>query len=325
MSLGEEKIIKKQYRADYNKYKDELNRRFWNYQKKFFPDKDNYIDPSFSQDERPVFYNEKAEYNVVIKPSATKDEKDLIFNLLKKEKRHTHFRSMNSSQALAQSVLGNLAIYNHLELLKDIIDDYGVPLLDRAQLSSENFFMEHEIKHLGERRSTSLDGFFDGQYQVAIECKFTEEEFGPCSRQKEDHCNGNFTQQRGRIERCTKTENGAKYWKYIPKLFKWQNNTDLIPCPLNKNYQLVRNILAVCVRSNESVMPENGHMVLIYDDRNPSFQKDGKGFTSIEETRQSLKYPHLIRTCSWQSITKHLRTKDVLPWLTKELELKYSL
>ena len=72
-------------------------------------------------------------------------------------------------------------------------------------------------------------------------------------------------------------------------------------------------------------MPENGHMVLIYDERNPAFQKGGKGFTSIKETQQSLKYSHLIRACSWQNITKHLRTKDALPWLTKELELKYGL
>jgi len=320
-------------KEDYNDYKDELIRRYWDYRKKTFPNNNDFFDRTLPQIKRPpVFNKEKAGYNVIVKPDASQDEIDRLFNLQKN--RHQWFHSMNSSQALVQSVLGNLAIYDKLGFLSNLTDDSGLSLMEKARVSTDNFFMEYKINHLGESRSTSLDGFFDGQYQVAIECKFTEDEVGPCSRPnlktsasnyEKDHCNGDYTQQRERFERCTLTENGMKYWDYIPKLFKWQNKTDLIPCPLNKNYQLVRNILAVCVRSDENVMPENGHMVLIYDDRNPSFQKGGNGFIAIEETQQSLKYPHLLRTCSWQSITKHLRTKNVLPWLTKELELKYDL
>jgi hypothetical protein len=78
-------------------------------------------------------------------------------------------------------------------------------------------------------------------------------------------------------------------------------------------------------QSDGSVMPENGRMVLIYDDRNPSFKKGGKGFIAIEETMQSLKYPSLLRTCSWQCITRYMKMKSVLPWLTEHLELKYDL
>ena len=40
------------------------------------------------------------------------------------------------------------------------------------------------MTHLGERsgRSTEVDVFFDGPHRVSVECKFTEREFGRCSR-----------------------------------------------------------------------------------------------------------------------------------------------
>jgi hypothetical protein len=114
------------------------------------------------------------------------------------------------------------------------------------------------------------------------------------------------------------------YWKYIPELFKWGDTDDLTPCPLNKNYQLVRNILAACVRSN-GIASTNGHVVLIYDERNPSFQEGGDGFKSFTETREALKNPSLLRKCSWQRITNHLRSNRILPWLTDQLKQKYGL
>ena len=65
--------------------------------------------------------------------------------------------------------------------------------------------------------------------------------------------------------------------KYVPDLFTWKSDVDHVPCPLHKNYQLVRIILAACKRPTGSVLPEKGHVVLIYDERNPAFQKGGVG------------------------------------------------
>jgi hypothetical protein len=191
--------------------------------------------------------------------------------------------------------------------------------------------MEQEVSFLGEPRRTSLDGLISGKYQVAIECKFTESEVGSCSRPRlrtstsnyeTEFCDGTFTKQR---ERCALTEIEVLYWKHIPALFKWGNGADLKPCPLNKNYQLVRNILAVSVRADGSVSPANGHVILLYDERNPAFQKSRDGFAAFKETREALKVPSLLRKCSWQHITNHLRGKMILPWLTNQLESKYGL
>jgi hypothetical protein len=281
-----------------------------------------------------VFLIHQAWHNVITKPDATPEELSQLSRLVSSGERHKWFRSMNSSQAIAQSVLGNLAIYNRLNCLTELRDDEREPLFGKAQVSPKNFMMEHKINYLGELRPTSLDGFVSGTYQVAIECKFTEVEVGCCSRPllrssasnyNTDLCNGSFTQQLSRKERCSLTEIGVLYWKYVPELFEWQNEIDLIPCPLSKNYQLVRNILAACVRPDGKVWPESGHVVLIYDERNPAFQAGGNGFIAFTETRQVLKNVSLLKKCSWQHIVRHLKKKAILPWLTEQLDLKYGL
>ena len=241
---------------------------------------------------------------------------------------------MNSSQALAQSVFGNLRIYNHLYCLAGLTDDSGESLLGKARISNENFNIEYEVTHLREPRSTNLDVFFSGKYQVAIECKFTESEIGLCSRPllrrsdpnyDSDYCDGTYIKQRERMTRCSLTDIGVSYWNYIPHLFEWQNDIDIAPCPIGKNYQLVRNILAACVRSDGNVSPETGHTLLIFDERNPAFQQGGNGFIAFEQTRNAAKVSGILRKCSWQRIINHLRHEAILPWLTEQLELKYGL
>jgi hypothetical protein len=184
--------------------------------------------------------------------------------------------------------------------------------------------MEHKIDFLGEPRQTSLDGYISGNYRIAIECKFTEAEVGTCSRYKDEKCNGVYSVQENRKERCPLTESKILYWLYVPYLFNWENESDHNPCPLNKNYQLVRNILAVGVKPDGKTSHHNGHVVLIYDDRNPAFQKGGNGFIAYEETRSALLEPTMLRKCSWQRLVQHIRNKNILPWLTEHLSQKYG-
>jgi len=317
-------------------YKADLDQRYWEYQKSHFPVWQKFFDRQRAEKIRPPVFD-GAGQNVIVNPNASQPEIDALFALLPVSDRHKWFRSMNSSQALAQSVLGNLAIYGFLNILAELRDDdNGMPLLGKAEVLSDNFKMEFKIDYLGEHplHCTSLDGYLGGDYRVAIECKFTESEVGTCSKPQltsadskyeSDHCNGSYTRQRARKERCTLWEKGALCWKYIPQLFHWKNDVDLIPCPLNKNYQLVRNILAVGVNPDEQVSSANGHVVLIYDKRNPAFQEDGKGLVAFEETRRFLQEPTMLRKCSWQLIVQHMRNKGILNWLTEELKLKYGM
>ena len=316
-------------------YKAELNQRYWEYQKSRFPLWRDFFDRSLAQDMRPpVFLTHEAWRNVIFKPDAGQDEIDRLLALLPESERHKWFRSMNSSQALAQSVFGNLALYGFLGRLTGLQDDDGAALFGQARVTSDNFKMEHKIDYLGEPRPTSLDGYLGGDYRVAIECKFTEAEVGTCSRPRltsrnsnyaSEYCNETYTYQRDRQSRCSLTEVGVKYWHYIPKLFRWNGAEDLAPCPLHQNYQLVRNILAVGVKPDGQASPAHGHALLVYDERNPAFQEGGKGLAAFAATRAALWEPAMLRKCSWQRIVRHLRNEGILPWLTEQLASKYGL
>lgn len=316
-------------------YKADLIQRYWDYQKNQFSAGHNFFERPFVQDGRPpVFIRKEAWRNVIINPDADDLATRRLLALIPEGERHRWYGSMNSSQALAQSVFGNLATYDSLHYLSELEDDEGIPLFGKAQISSDNFKMEHKIDYLGEPRRTSLDGYISGDYRIAIECKFTEQEVGTCSRPRlkatvsnyeSEHCNGTYSIQRARRERCSLTEIGVLYWRYVPYLLNCKNDSDYNPCPLNKNYQLVRNILAVGIKPDGTASVNNGHVILIYDERNPAFQQGGNGLLAYISTQSELQEPTMLRKCSWQRIIKHIRERNILSWLTESLTLKYGL
>lgn len=315
-------------------YREDLLQRYWEYRETQFASEQELFNPRYQPPTSPpVFVRGKAWRNVIVNPTANEQKKKKLLDLIPRGEWHKWFGSMNSSQALAQSVLGNLFAYGCLDSLAALKDDEGMDLFGKAKISADNFKMEHKINHLAEPRQTSLDGYISGDYQIAIECKFTESEVGTCSRPRltsqdsnyeSEYCNGTYSIQRGRKERCSLTEIEVLYWQYVPQLFSWKGDIDLKSCPLNKNYQLVRNILAVGVK-DKTVSSDYGHVVLIYDERNPAFQENGDGLSAYIETKQALKEPTMLRKCSWQKIVSHLRAQNILPWLIENLNSKYGL
>jgi hypothetical protein len=240
---------------------------------------------------------------------------------------------MSSSQAIALSVFGNLKVYGFLGLLNGQHDEQGRPIFGDETITSENFRMEYKVDFLGEPRSTSLDALITGKHPVAIECKLMETEVGSCSRPtikdskpnyEKDLCDGTYTVQRGRSTRCSLTEIGVKYWSHVPGIFKWSADADMVPCPLRANYQFVRNLLAVSVPS-DAMSSGAGHVVLVYDERNPAFQKGGKGDAAYVETRNALREPDRLKRCSWQQIAGLICREKRLSWLADQLEGKFGI
>lgn len=315
-------------------YREAMIAGFWNYQASHFPEWGNYFERARGTDWRPpVFHKESADHNVLVKPGISDERKIVLLNEIPRRDRHRWFRSMSSSQALAQSVFGNLKLYDKLNLLRDLKDESGEPIFAEIELDPTSFTLEYHVDYLGEPRQTSIDVFINGNYRIAIECKLTEQEVGRCSRPRltmrdsnydQDHCNGTYSVQRGRRSRCSLTNIGVHYWKHIPKIFSWHDNEDLAPCPVYENYQLVRNILAACVR-DDMTSTSYGHAVLIYDERNPSFSEGGNGGKAYEQTREALLDRKLLRKCSWQQIVKNIRSCSDFHWLTKGLEEKYGM
>lgn len=318
--------------TDYDNFRRSLIRNYWTFQEENFRPWEKYFDRPNNDYRRPPVFLEK-NWNVITNPASTSVETERLLKVIPTGEHHKWFRSMNSSQALTLSVLGNLFVNNHLAALGDLKDDNDHSLLGNEKISFDDFEMEHKISHLGEPRSTSIDAFIPGEYQIAIECKFTESEVGVCSRPgltenksnyQKDHCDGSYSRQRGRKERCTLSENGIKYWEQIPQFFKWNKNEDMADCKLLRNYQLVRNILAAGVKPDGSALPTNGHAVLIYDERNPSCQPGGAIYKAYMETSEALIDSQMLRKISWQRIISHIRDQNLLPWLTDQLNQKYG-
>jgi hypothetical protein len=131
-----------------------------------------------------------------------------------------------------------------------------------------------------------------------VEVKFTEAEFGTCSRPRltvkdptfaRDFCNGTLTHQRGRKDRCALTEQKIRYWEHVPLIFRWTADADAYPCPLARTSQLVRNLLAISVADDGSLKTDNAHVLVIYDNRNPAFAPGGVADVQWNQTVKALR------------------------------------
>ena len=329
----------------YREFRGELVTHFWDFQRKHFQNKEELFERLFdlnNPNRPPVFKREHGDYNVLVNETwgdkTKKDIKAMIFDMEK----HRWFPSMTSSQALAQSVFGNLTVLGKLNCLASLTGDDGKPLFIRGTYYPGQLKMEHVIMYLGETaRKTHVDVFWGGDFQVAVECKLLEREVGSCSRPKlrektpsysEQYCRGCYTKQMGRDKRCSLTQIGIKYWEHVPWFFSWDPNIDHDPCPLNDTYQLVRNVLAASLKvsadneDGENAEGVDGHAVLIYDERNPEFLKGGKGWLAWEKTKEGLKKgkESLLQKCTWQQIISAMKRDPELSWLVDMLHEKYG-
>lgn len=313
-------------------YKKELVAGFWRY----VASRDalrGVLDRTEVGTRPPVFTPENADFNVIRALDDRPDRQARLLATLPRRRRHRWFRSMASSQALAQSVFGNLVVHDELRILGDIETEAGEPLVGP---SPETAQLEYEVDFLGEPRKTSLDVLVRSANgcQVAFECKLAELTVGMCSRPaltprkpnyERGHCDGTYTCQRSREVRCSLTNVGVAYWHHIPNLFDWSSDCDHRPCPVRETYQLVRNVLAVNVDGKGAFSPGKGHAVLLYDERNTAFGTEGACHAAYEQTREALREKSTLRRCSWQHILKHLRGAGVLKWLTDEVSAKYGI
>lgn len=317
-------------------YLSDLFVRFWAYRRRTFGDSDYFDRPvSDTQKRPPVFKSLHVDKNVLVRPGSSPLEQAAVVRTLTRQKRHTLFASMRSSQALTQSVFGNLKVGKQLDCLIDLQDETGLNLFPIA--APEACLLEHEVDYLGEakRAQTSVDVMFIKGYRIALECKLAEDQFGACSRPDlkdddpqylTDFCNGSHTLQMNRKERCALTGKGIRYWEFVPQLTSWSADVDHVPCPLRSTYQILRTLLAACVSPmpHPALDPTNGHVVVVFDDRNPAFRPGGQAHSALLATKTCLKDPTRLRKCSWQQIATAMRRNSQLAWLTDALSLKYG-
>jgi hypothetical protein len=326
--------------SEQQEYVDGMITRFWQYRENVFrglrcPDCSAQRDPHRPL-RPPVFCKIHQDRNVIIDPGASPANRASVLATLDKTRRHMWFGSMRSSQALAQSVFGNLQVSTKLHLLACLQSEEGLPAFFNVVPPGKDFAldrpMHHLRKYLGERIPTSVDLFVVESPVVAGECKLMEEEIGGCSRpnlpkKDEKYCDGRYVRPAGWTTRCSLAEkSNVRYWDYVPHLFpSWAANVDHDPCPLRVPYQLVRNVLAACLRSDGRLDRAAGHALLLYDNRNPAFRSNGAAAKAYESARTALVDPALLRRCSWQRLIGCLEQDPELRWLLAEIRAKYGL
>jgi hypothetical protein len=314
-------------------YLAELRTRFAIYRDAYFPDRSDWFEPRAHGD-AVVFKREHRDCNLLIPPCGVAENQRIV-GKIPRSKRHKHFGSMQSSQALAQSVFGTIDTLGRLPLLEMVKSEDGRPAFGPSLKQSQLEF-EKEMTTLGEgtRGATSVDIWFGGTYRVAVECKLGEAEFGTCSRtrlKREDKkfetefCNGSYTKQRGRAQRCTLTELDISYWKYAESAFGWPANRDHQHCPLKDTYQIARNVLAACATSDDQFDGRNGHALIIYDLRNPAMSNGGQCELQWRLAHDAIQTPGTLRRLSWQSLIAQWPTDEILDWLRARLKDKYGL
>lgn len=174
---------------------------------------------------------------------------------------HSGAASSHSSQALAVSVFGTIAVHPSRQVL---IDEALRLAFGWDSQGNGGWQVELEKRLpsslLGEPRPTQVDVLLqDKPGVVLLECKFTESGGGPCSQTKPlssgEHkgtiqCDGNYREQTNPVnwktDRCALSAKDIRYWKYIPRYFDLDRGKDYEPCPFaGPAYQYMRNILAV--------------------------------------------------------------------------------
>ena len=302
--------------------------RFWDWADRHHQDE---LDGGGRSGRPPVLRPEYASSALLVPPVPARASG--IVATVPEQERHRWFRSFSSSQSLTQSVFGAVRAFGRLDLFDGVTAECGLPAFFEDTRGA-SLALEHKVRNLDEPRQTSVDVFLEsGSRRVAVECKFTEREFGTCSRPRlgpkdsnydEQHCDGSYRVQRRRRERCALTEIGIRYWTYLPELFDWAANRDLQPCPFSEVYQLARNALAATVTANGLDL-SSGHVLVVYDVRNPEYTSGGTAQRQYEAVTRACRVPGLFRRLSWQRLAGAFTGAPELAYLVSGLEGKYGI
>ena len=231
---------------------------------------------------------------------------------------HKYVHHGLSSQAFLFNLLGPLVVDQQWHIFDEILHQAGIQLAGTttdAKFEVEDPKVFYEVK--GQPTSIDLCLYAGDEEKVFIEFKFTEKNFGGCSVFNGGDCDG--TNPANDFDLCYLHYIGRKYWELMRKhgLLTEQIKNDS-QCPFSTLYQLYRLILFT--------LAKNGHFLLLYDERNPSFlvERDNVKRGLFNRVYESL--PGNIKNkcyvLSVQSILPILQKHPDLDW-ANELKEKY--
>lgn len=224
---------------------------------------------------------------------------------------HDGAASSHSSQALAVSVFGTLAVHPSCQLLVDEMARVLFGWVPKKKDGEWQIRLEVVLPAdlLREPRPTQLDVLLQNKTSaMALECKFTERgglcsQTQPLSSGKHKgliQCDGYYRKQQNPVNdkwsRCALSAKKIRYWTYIPKYFDLANDTDHKPCPFaGTAYQYMRNALAAARWARGHKLARAG-FGLVY--------VDGQEFSMSREVA--------ARDSEWNRFVKNLREDTTL-------------
>lgn len=298
--------------ADYEVYKIELISRCRDYGKSF----SGAIDTETG--EGHVFLREQEDLNL-LNPT--------LASFIPRHNRHKWFRSMLSSQALAVSALGTMAQRRELPLLSELQCDDSLMLApEKLDFHLKAFEFTPKWLEMGKRKS-QIDAYAESpRWRLAIECKLTEPDVGHCQMSKDGEPQTAYDELPG-YKFCNRVMyNGAAYWRYWPEISHLPlPEACADDCPMHRTYQLARNVICAGIDQETGGFDGRGTALLLYDERNPSFQVNGDGLRSYETLKKALKDTSMLRSATWQSLAGLLVVSGGYEDLLLFLKEKYGI
>ena len=206
-----------------------------------------------------IILSEVAEY--VIREKERRLKEGIGFPL------HNYLHHGLSSQAMLLNLVGPLIVRNDYEPIRQVLAAKGLswqegPLSAQLEVEDRSLFNEDSSQ------PTSIDLMVThpSRPSLFVEAKFVEAEFGGCQVFKRGNCDGK--NPAGNFSHCYLHHIGRRYWDLMKShglLTEAWLSSPL--CPLSVYYQFFRELLFA--------LEQEGHFVLLHDERNPTFCCDG--------------------------------------------------
>jgi hypothetical protein len=240
-----------------------------------------------------------------------KEEQNRFFPL------HKYVHHGLSSQALVFNLIGPMIVRKDYQPLFNVLKKKNI-ILNQTVNEAEFEYEDSAIFNEKQGQPTSIDVVLMDEKAkpfIFIESKFTEHEFGGCSVFSSGDCNGK--NPIGQLSNCYLHHIGRKYWDLMDEFgFSMIIEKEKI-CPYINYYQFFREVLFSLVK--------NGVFTLLYDERSPVFNYNGKGLMPFLMEFVPEEHKKMITMISIQELVSEIeKSSNHIDWIGK-FKLKYGI
>ena len=230
---------------------------------------------------------------------------------------HKYVHHGLSSQSLVFNLIGPMIVRKDFQPLFNILQTKKITT-NQTVAEAEFEYEDSDIFNEKQGQPTSIDVVLldnNAKPFIFIESKFTEHEFGGCSVFSSGDCNGKNPV--GQLSDCYLHHIGRKYWDLMSE-FGFDKIIDKEKiCVFVNYYQFFREVLFS--------LKKNGVFTLLYDERSPVFNYQGKGLMPFLMEFVPDEHKNKITMISIQELVSEIdKSVKHTDWIEK-FKLKYGI